>query len=63
MCDLPYALYHWEIRTSSRGEIYATGRLGCASGKDWVTSDIVKLETFADHYRIQTCNNMYALFW
>ena len=60
MC-LPYALYDWKIRSLSQGSIYVTGRLVC--GKEWITSDVVSLEMLSDHYRVQTVNSVYALYW
>jgi hypothetical protein len=54
-------LYNWKFETSSHGSLYLSGYLW--SGKSWETSNVWKLETLNDHYRVTTNYSVYELYW
>jgi hypothetical protein len=54
-------LYDWKFETSSRGSLYLTGYLW--DGRAWETSNVWKLETRHDHYRVTTNYSVYELYW
>jgi len=54
-------LYNWKFETSSLGSLYLSGDLW--NGKHWETSDVWKLETLDDRYRVTTKNSVYELYW
>jgi len=54
-------LYDWTFKTSRNGNIYLVGYL--SSGKEWETSNVWKLETLDDHYRVTTNYSVYELYW
>ena len=53
-------LYNWQFE-SHHGFLYLTGYLYC--GKAWQTSDVWKLETLHDRYRVTTNYSVYDLYW
>ena len=54
------ALHNWRFESSDGGFLYLTGYL---NGKSWETSNIWKLETQYDHYRVTTLYSVYELYW
>jgi hypothetical protein len=54
-------LYDWKFETAYNGSLYLTGKLWC--GKEWETSNVWKLETLSDHYRVTTNYSVYELYW
>ena len=54
-------LYDWKFKNTAHGTLYLIGKLGC--GKSWETSNVWKLETMDDHYRVATNYSVYELYW